>query len=212
MWHRSPHIAIFTMSMALTWLAGCGGGGASAPPVTYTVGGTVVGLAGSGLELQLNGGATLAVISAGAFAFPTTLSSGATYSVTVATQPSSLTQTCVVTRGSGTVGTANVADVAVACAPSPFTALVNQPPEAGQLSLLLTDGSVMMQSFNDAGVFYRLTRTAPMSTGSGSGSPARRPATRLLRVRRLCWPTAESYSSAANTTKTNTLCRLRPAA
>jgi len=106
------------MSMALTLLAGCGGG-AAAPPSTYTVGGAVTGLAGSGLELQLNGGTPLAVSSAGAFAFPTSLKSGATYSVTVAAQPSSPTQTCVVTRGSGTVGAANVANVAVACAPSP---------------------------------------------------------------------------------------------
>ncbi len=46
---------------------------------------------------------------------------------------------------------------------TPFTALASQPPEAGELTLLLTDGSVMMQSFNDAGVFYRL---APDSNGS----------------------------------------------
>jgi hypothetical protein len=38
--------------------------------------------------------------------------------------------------------------------------LVNQPPEAGYLALLLTDGSVMMQSLNDAGVFYSLSPAA----------------------------------------------------
>lgn len=42
----------------------------------------------------------------------------------------------------------------------PFTALVNQPPQAGYLALLLTDGSVMMQSLNDAGAFYALTPAA----------------------------------------------------
>jgi hypothetical protein len=150
------------MSMALALLAGCGGG-ASAPPNRYTVGGTVAGLAGSGLELQLNGGSALAVLQAGAFAFPTGLSTGAAYSVTVTVQPSLPNQTCVVTRGAGTVGVANITDVAVTCAPTPFTTLVNQPPEAGELSLLLTDGSVMMQSSSDASVFYRLT---PDSNGS----------------------------------------------
>lgn len=38
----------------------------------------------------------------------------------------------------------------------PFTVLTNQPPTVGYLSLLLTDGSVMMQSASDAGVFYNL--------------------------------------------------------
>lgn len=54
--------------------------------------------------------------------------------------------------------------------PSPFTALVNQPPEAGELSLLLTDGTVMMQSAGDAGVFYRLTPDSFGSYVNGSWS------------------------------------------
>jgi hypothetical protein len=124
---------------------------------TYVVGGTVTGLSGSGLVLQISGGSSLAVSLPGAFTFAVGLNSGAAYSVTVATQPSAPSQTCAVTNGSGTVGTANVTNVAVDCTPVPFTALVNQPPETGELSLLLTDGSVMMQSVNDAGVFYKLT-------------------------------------------------------
>jgi hypothetical protein len=50
--------------------------------------------------------------------------------------------------------------VAVACTSLRFTALANQPPESGYLALLLTDGSVMMQSNNDAGVFYDLVPAA----------------------------------------------------
>ena len=46
---------------------------------------------------------------------------------------------------------------------SPFTTLAHQPPQAGYLSLLLTDGSVMVQSSVDSGVFYRL---APDANGS----------------------------------------------
>jgi len=69
----------------------------------------------------------------------------------------------VVTNGSGTVGNANVTNVLVDCSPTPFTALAHQPPERGDLTLLLTDGSVMMQSINDAGVFYDLT---PGSAGA----------------------------------------------
>lgn len=152
-----PHLAkIIAVPMLLMLPAACGGGGGSSAPA-YTVGGVVTGLNGSGLTLQDNGGDNLAVSVPGGFTFAGSLSSGAAYAVTVATQPSLPTQNCVVTHGSGTVGAANVTNVAVNCSPQPFTVLANQPPEAGQLALLLTDGSVMMQSINDAGVFYNLT-------------------------------------------------------
>lgn len=162
---------IFLIGLALLGSA-CGGGGSSGGSggVTYTIGGVVSGLTGSGLILQNNGGGNLGVLADGAFTFTTGLGSGSAYAVTVKTQPSSPAQNCVVARGTGTVGVANVTDVAVSCAPSPFTVLVNQPPEAGELSLLLTDGSVMMQSFNDAGVFYRLTPDSNGSYVSGSWS------------------------------------------
>jgi N-acetylneuraminic acid mutarotase len=82
---------------------------------TYTVGGTVSGLSGTGLVLQDNGGDNLAVTANGAFTFPTKVASGATYAVTVHTQPSSPAQTCTVTSGAGTVTNANVTNVSVAC-------------------------------------------------------------------------------------------------
>jgi hypothetical protein len=82
---------------------------------TYTIGGTVSGLTGTGLVLQDNAGNNLTV-SAGAttFSFTTALDAGASYAVTVLAQPSSPTQTCVVTNGSGTAN-ANVTNVGVAC-------------------------------------------------------------------------------------------------
>lgn len=169
MQHKFKHVANIVLSMALTPLAGCGGG-AAAPQNTYSVGGTVTGLASSGLELQLNGGDSLAVSRPGIFTFPTNLPSGAAYTVTVAAQPSSPSQICAVSRGSGTVAVANITDVAVDCAPSPFTTLVNQPPEVGELSLLLTDGTVMMQSTSDAGAFYRLTPDSNGSYANGTWS------------------------------------------
>jgi hypothetical protein len=81
---------------------------------TYSVGGTVSGLTGTGLALQNNGGDTLAVAAAAtAFTFATELPDLATYAVTVSTQPTG--QICSVTNGSGTIATADVADVGVAC-------------------------------------------------------------------------------------------------
>ena len=50
----------------------------------------------------------------GTFTFATALATGAPYSVTVQTNPAG--QTCTVSDGSGTVGSANVTSVAVSCA------------------------------------------------------------------------------------------------
>ena len=84
---------------------------------TYTVGGNVNGLTGSGLALQNNGGDTLAVAANGSFTFATELQDGSDYSVTVSTQPTD--QTCSVANGSGTIAAANVTNIAVTCADSP---------------------------------------------------------------------------------------------
>jgi 6-phosphogluconolactonase (cycloisomerase 2 family) len=100
-------------------MVGCGGGSDSTspppPPATYTVGGMVTGLTGSGLVLQTNAGDLVAVSKAGAFTFTNQLGSGAAYTVTVETQPNTPAQNCIVTNGSGTVGTASINTVAVAC-------------------------------------------------------------------------------------------------
>jgi 6-phosphogluconolactonase len=104
-------------AIALAVLAACGGGsGGGSGGATYTIGGTVSGLRGSGLVLLDNGGNSLAVSASGPFAFSAPVANGAAYLVTVSAQPSSPAQTCVVTGGSGTVGTANVTSVAVECA------------------------------------------------------------------------------------------------
>ena len=160
---------VIIVAPAMLSLVACGGGGSSpAAAPTYTIGGSVTGLTGSGLVLQVNGGSDLEVSAPGAFTFGIALGAGTAYSVTVKTEPSSPGQTCTVTNGSGSVGNANVTDVTVACASTPFTALANQPPEPGELSLLLTDGSVMMQSVSDAGIFYDLTPDAAGSYLKGT--------------------------------------------
>jgi len=88
-----------------------------ASTTTFSIGGTVSGLNSStSVTLLDNGGNSLPVTANGAFTFTTKLASGATYKVTVGTQPTG--ETCTVTNGSGTVGSANVTNVAVACAAS----------------------------------------------------------------------------------------------
>jgi hypothetical protein len=78
----------------------------------YSVGGAVSGLTGS-VVLQDNGRDNLSVAATGSFTFAAKLAIGSAYSVTVLTQPSG--QRCVVSGGTGTVETANVAGVAVTC-------------------------------------------------------------------------------------------------
>ena len=79
---------------------------------TYTVGGTVSGLSGT-VVLQDNGGDDLSVGANGGFTFGTGLAAGSAYSVTVKTSPAG--QSCTVANGSGTVGSANITNVAVTC-------------------------------------------------------------------------------------------------
>jgi len=89
----------------------------------FTVGGTVSGLTGAGLVLQNNGGNNLPIAADAPFTFPTPLSSGVTYSVTVLSQPAG--QGCSVANGSGTIAGANVINVAVTCAVAPAAPTLN---------------------------------------------------------------------------------------
>ncbi len=83
---------------------------------SYTVGGTVTGLAaGSSVVLQNNGADDLTVSADGTFTFVTPVASGGTYLVTVLTQPASPPQTCAVSAGTGQVTDTNVASVVVTC-------------------------------------------------------------------------------------------------
>ena len=120
--------------LTVVFVAGCGGGSVSTTAVpstavpttpvtatpatttssTFSIGGSVTGLS-SGMSVTLldNGSDSSTVSANSAFTFPTQLASGASYSVTVGNNPAG--QTCAVTNGSGTVSTANVTNVAVAC-------------------------------------------------------------------------------------------------
>jgi N-acetylneuraminic acid mutarotase len=116
--------AFALMPVGLFALSACGGGGSGStttpPPATYTIGGTVSGLSGSGLVLQDNGGNNLPVGANGAFTFSTPVAGGGAYDVTVLTQPSNPAESCIVKNGSG-AATANIASVQITCAPTTYT-------------------------------------------------------------------------------------------
>lgn len=97
-----------------------GGGGPLPPPPpasSFSIGGTVSGLAGTGLVLQSHLGENLPVSGSGAFTFQVRVSPGSAYEVSVRTQPTSdPAQLCTVSNGSGVIGSAPVTNVAVSCA------------------------------------------------------------------------------------------------
>jgi hypothetical protein len=91
------------------------------PPAPLTVGGSVSGLVGSGLVLQLNGANDLAVNANGRFNFPKALAKGSTYAVTVkASSSAPLKQTCTVSQDNGSIVAAPINNVAVACTTNSF--------------------------------------------------------------------------------------------
>lgn len=150
-------------------LVGCGGGGGggssnpSPPPPasTYTVSVTVSGLAGSGLVLRNNGGDNLAVSGNGTVSFATALTSGGAYAVTVGTQPSTPTQTCTVTNGNGTIGTANVTTVAVNCA-------TNRYAVSASVNGLSGSGLLLLQGNEELAVTANGTVPFPTQIESGA--------------------------------------------
>lgn len=139
---------------------------------SFTVGGTVSGLAGAGLVLQLNGDGDLPIASSGSFTFATPLTSGSQYRVNVAAQPSNPTQVCTVAGGAGTIGSTNVTNVRITCASSTFSVggtviglqgsgLVLQNNAADDLAVG-ANGSFTFASELASGAAYNVTvRTQP---------------------------------------------------
>jgi PASTA domain len=86
------------------------GAATSAP----TLGGVVIGLTSGVTVHVLNGADNVPVTANGAFTFPTKLTSGASYVVSVGT-PQPTGQTCAVQNGSGTAASTNITNVVVYC-------------------------------------------------------------------------------------------------
>ncbi len=114
--------AVWMVAM-IAVLAGCGESEQAKPapkpappPVPHIVGGSVSGLPGSGLVLQLNGANDMPVSANGKFNFPKTLAMGSAYTVSVKASPSApVKQTCKVDQGTGKIANANISNVTVTC-------------------------------------------------------------------------------------------------
>lgn len=107
----------------------------------FAIGGSVSGLAGSGLTLQLNGANDLPVGSDGAFAFPVTLDDLSNYTVTVGNSPANPVQSCVVTNGQGSLSGADVGNIGVECTTTKFAVGGNVSGLAGSGLKLQLNGA-----------------------------------------------------------------------
>ncbi len=143
---------------------GGGGGGGGATTPTFTVGGTLTGLAaGTSVTLQNNGGDDLTLTADGVFSFATALTDGSAYSVAVLSHPTSPSQTCTVSNGSGTLAGANVTNVAVVCVPAAFTV-------GGTLTGLAAGTSVTLQNNGGADLILTADGVFSFATALTDGS------------------------------------------
>lgn len=145
------------IAAACAILIACGGGGgggkapnpppsASAPVVYYKVGGTVVGLRGRGLKLQLGAGEVLDIEADGAFSFPTPIGNLLSYQVGVISQPAQLTQVCTAANATGVISGADITNIAISCATSSFPVRADIQGLEGsglRLSLRATDDAAL---------------------------------------------------------------------
>ena len=110
---------------------------------SYSIGGTVTDLTGSGLELALNGVVeTLAIAGDGTFEFNTALDHDTNYAVTIASEPTGPSQTCTILNDSGTINAADITDVRVTC-------VTNQYPVGGSVTGLVGDQLVLQNNGAD---------------------------------------------------------------
>ena len=128
-WTRHAATAVILFSLAA--LSGCGEGCAfiavcpashsviSAAERTYSLSATISGLNSSGLVLMVNATAVSAAAGVTTQDLADSLPAGASYLVTVQTQP--MDETCTVAGGTGMVQSANVANVVVTCSDQAYS-------------------------------------------------------------------------------------------
>jgi hypothetical protein len=128
----------------------------------FTIGGKVSGLAAKAEVILLDdSGNPLPVKANGTFTFTKVLLTGATYKVTVGTEPAG--ETCVVTGGTGKVASANIKTVVVTCKLKPYTIGGNVTGLASGDSVILLDNKTNALTVKGNGAF---TFTKDLTIGS----------------------------------------------
>ncbi|HBA34955.1 MAG TPA: hypothetical protein DCZ12_12555, partial [Gammaproteobacteria bacterium] len=129
---------------------------------TFTIGGTVSNLKGSGLVLQNNSGDDLPISRAGDFRFQTPLEDHSTYSVSILSQPSSPNQICTASDNSGNVDGDDVSSVAINCVTETYTVGITVNGLSGSGLVLQNNGGDDLPVSTDGS----FTFTTPINDGS----------------------------------------------
>lgn len=117
----------------------------------FSISGTITGLTSDGLILQNNGGDNLSIpANSTSFTFPTKVSSGKNYSVTIQSKPAGML--CSILSASG-VATANVSNIAIACF-SPWTKISGASGVAtyGYKVLMDSKGNLIVTGYTRGGL------------------------------------------------------------
>ena len=136
--------------------------------LSYSIGGTVTGLVGTGLILENSSDSEQLTISPAngnqPFTFKNFVPTGTAYNVTIFAPPTGPTQACVVRAGTGSgTATANVTSVEIDCPAVTYSVggtvvgLAGIPPNNG----VLTDGSFLLQ--NNLGNTLTVTENGPFT-------------------------------------------------
>jgi uncharacterized repeat protein (TIGR03803 family) len=122
---------ILPISVCLLTLSACGGGSSSTTtssssssssggtPPTYNLSGSVSGYSSSGLVLAVNGTAVPVTSNATSVTLASGLASGASFQVSVQTQPTG--ESCSVASGTGMIASADYANVVITCAAQAYS-------------------------------------------------------------------------------------------
>jgi Galactose oxidase, central domain len=137
--------------------------------LSYSIGGTVTGLVGTGLILQNSSDSEQLKISPAngnqAFTFTQLVPTGTAYTVSIFAQPTGPTQTCVVATGTGSgTATSNVTTVVVTCPAVTYSVggtVVGLAAPAGTTNGPLTDNSFALQ--NNLGNTLTVTANGPFT-------------------------------------------------
>ncbi len=130
---------------------------------THAIGGTVSGLLGMGLVLHTSLGEDLPVTANGAFVFAGRAAANTKYLVKAGQQPSSPLQVCSVGNAEGTIGDADVLNIAVVCSTSAFQVGGTVTGLAAGTTVVLQNNGTDALSVTNSGAF---TFTQPVADGA----------------------------------------------
>ncbi|TGM60006.1 hypothetical protein [Leptospira adleri] len=138
----------------------------------FKISGTVSGLTGTGLILQLNGNETVNLSLNGVFEFKSQLENQKAYLVTVVSNPVSPNQICSVTNASGLIASRDISDIRVVCSSKAYTVSGSIVGLSGSGLILLNNGADSLGVTGSSFTFSTLVASGGGYAVSVSANPS----------------------------------------